>query len=200
MADKLARAKLARAARRFGAHSGDATLILLTDDERQADLLAAASALPRGSMVILRSRNASRRAAIAKALKTIARSRALKFLIAGDAALAQGIGADGIHLPQTRAREAAFWRARHPHWIITVAAHSLGACAHAPQADAILLGPVFVTGSHPGGGRLGTMRLRLIARQSPLPIYALGGIDARSAICLQGAQLAGLAAIGALSV
>ena len=43
------------------------------------------------------------------------------------------------------------------------------------------------------------MRLRLLAQDAGMPVYALGGIDARTALRLSGAALAGIAAIGALS-
>ena len=42
-------------------------------------------------------------------------------------------------------REAPHWRARHPDWIITVSAHSLGALLKAREVDAIFLSPVFAT-------------------------------------------------------
>jgi thiamine monophosphate synthase len=41
-------------------------------------------------------------------------------------------------------------------------------------------------------------RLRTIARTSPIPIYALGGIDAENVESLRNIPLAGIAAIGAL--
>src|ERR1700761_2572916 len=68
MADKLARAKLARAARRFAVQSGSAlpSLILMTDDERLADPVAAARALPRGSMGVLRTRRSGPRGGVGK--------------------------------------------------------------------------------------------------------------------------------------
>jgi thiamine-phosphate pyrophosphorylase len=202
MADKLARAKLARAAMRFAAQSGHALppLILMTDDERLADLLGAAHALPRGGMVILRTRNAARRADLAGKLRVIAKARTLKLVIAGDPELVARIGADGIHLPQSEAQQAGHWRARHANWIITSSAHSLRATVAARHADAVLVAPVFQTASHPGAATLGAIRLRLIAQQSPLPVYALGGIDAWTVQNLQGAKLAGVAAIGALAL
>jgi thiamine monophosphate synthase len=40
----------------------------------------------------------------------------------------------------------------------------------------------------------------MVARQSPVPVYALGGIDNGTAKRLGGAKLAGLAAVGALAV
>ena len=202
MADKLARAKLARAAMRFAGPFRRALppLILMTDDERLADPLAAARALPRGSMMILRTRHASHRVELAGKLRAIAKSRDLQFLIAGDPELAARIGADGIHLAERDARQAAHWRARHANWIVTTSAHSLRALIAARHADAVIVAPVFSTASHPGGKTLGAMRLRFIAQQSPVPVYALGGIDARTVQNLHGAKLAGVAAIGALAV
>jgi thiamine-phosphate pyrophosphorylase len=201
MADKLARAKLARAAMRFAARSRYALppLILMTDDERLADPVSAARALPRGSMVIVRMRDAARRNELATTLRAIAKARGLKLLIAGDPDLAARIGADGIHLAEAHARQAAHWRARHADWIITASAHSMTAIMPARHADAVIVAPVFPTASHPGGATLGVMRLRLIARQSAVPVYALGGIDARTVGQLEDAKLAGVAAIGALA-
>jgi thiamine-phosphate pyrophosphorylase len=43
-------------------------------------------------------------------------------------------------------------------------------------ADAALLSPVFPTATHPGGEVLGPVRFQLLARQSKLPIIALGGM------------------------
>jgi thiamine-phosphate pyrophosphorylase len=202
MADKLARAKLARAAMRFAAQTRYALppLILMTDDARMADPFGAARALPRGSMVILRCRDASLRARQAQTLRMITKTSGLVFLIAGDPDLAARIGADGIHLPEADGRQAAHWRARRAHWTITTSAHTLTSIMAARHADAVIVAPVFATASHPGGKTLGALRLRLIARQSASPVYALGGIDARTVQNLQGAKLAGIAAIGALAV
>ena len=199
MADKLAGAKLARAAMRFAARGRLPPLILMTDDERLTDPVAAASALPCGSMVILRARQPEHRRELAARLKPVARTQNLKLLIAGDAELAARIGADGIHLAEVDAGQAAYWRARHAHWIISVSAHSPRVLLAARHADAVLIAPVFPTASHPGGATLGAMALRAIARHSPLPVYALGGIDARTVQRLQGAKLAGIAAVGALA-
>jgi thiamine-phosphate pyrophosphorylase len=196
--DKLARARLARAAGRFK-RGGLPALILLTDDERMPDPLAAVRALPRGSLMIVRARDTARRAELASALAVIARRRGLFLLVANDASLAAKIGADGLHLSETHARDAAHWRTRHPHWLITTAAHSLRATTRAHHADAVLLAPVFATASHPDGTALGAIRTRLIARASPLPVYALGGIDAGNVARLKEAKVIGVAAISALS-
>jgi thiamine-phosphate pyrophosphorylase len=200
MSGSLSRAQLARRANRLGVASPLPSLILLTDDERLHDPLAAASALPRGSGVVVRARDKRKRHVLAASFHEIARKRKLFLLIADDPELASEMNADGIHLPEKRAREAAHWRARNPNWLITSAAHSAHAVlrAKASGADAILLSPVFATQSHPDRASLTPMRLRMIARAIAVPIYALGGIDARNVARLEGAALAGIAAIGAL--
>lgn len=199
MANRLARAKLARGAAHLNRGCVLPSLVLLTDDERLADPLAAANALPRGSMVILRARQKSHRAKLAGQLSRIAHARDLVLLIAGDPELAMRTNAHGIHLPAAQASQAAHWRARRKDWLITSAAHSLSACARAHYADAILLGPVFATQSHPDAATLGNVQVRLIARTVKKSIYALGGIDANTVMQIQNADLAGVAAIGALS-
>ncbi len=183
---------LARQAARLNVACGMAGLLpplaLLTDDERLPDPLAAARALPKGSLIVVRARDPARRAALLDAMP-----RDLVRLVADDPRLAAQ--ADGLHLPQARAGEAGHWRARHPRWLITAAAH--GTVAHDPYLDAVFLSPVFPTRSHPGRAALGAVRANAMARACGLPVYALGGIEAQNAQRLHG--FAGIAAIGALA-
>ena len=171
-------------------------LVLMTDDDRLRDPLAAAAALPKGAMVIVRARESGRRAELARAMVALSRRRDLYVLIADDPALAAALGADGLHLPQSKAREAGHWRALHPCWIISASAHAPRAM-HAP-VDLIFLSAVFPTRSHPDRAALGAIRANALARGSRVPVYALGGIDAQNATLLSG--FAGVAAIGALSI
>lgn len=201
--EKLAKLKLARAATALNrkVNSRLPALVLMTDDERLPDPLAAARALPHGSMVVVRARQSSHRAKLAHALRPIARARRLTLLIANDPALADRVHAAGLHLSEANARRAAQWRARRPHWLITTAAHSLAACGRARQwgADAAFLGPVFATASHPNEAGFGPARARAVAGTAPLPVYALGGIAMQSAARLRHSGFAGLAAIGSLA-
>lgn len=146
--------------------------------------------------MIVRARDAKRRAQLALSLLALARARGLILLVADDPLLAVRIGAHGIHLPEARAREAAHWRARFPRLLVTVAAHSLRAVLNSWDADAVLLSPIFATLSHEGGSPLTAARARLMARQVPVAVVALGGIDTHNAALLSG--FAGIAAIGAL--
>ena len=182
---------------RLAAQSGIPPLALMTDDERLPDPLAAARALPPGSMVVVRAREAGRRNVLAFAVMKIARARKLTVLIAGDAALARACGAHGVHLPEARSGEAAALRARSG-LLITVAAHSFSTLRRAKDVDAVFLSPVFPTASHPGRAALGAVRANLMARQAKVPVYALGGIGARNAGLLSA--FLGIAAIGALAV
>jgi len=201
MAYALQREKLARAARALNARDPRLpALILMTDQARVPDPVAAARLLPRGSAIILRHTDPRTRAALGRALANVARARGLLLLVAGDAPLAAAIGAHGLHLPEARAREAAHWRALRPSWLITAAAHSARglAVARCAGADAVLLAPVFATSSHPDREPLGPIRVRLMAARAGLPVYALGGVNARTIARLKGASLAGIAAIEAL--
>jgi thiamine-phosphate pyrophosphorylase len=165
-------------------------LMLVTDDSGR-DWAAAARVLPRGSVVLVRARQAAPRAALFESLRCFTY---LSLLIADDPDLA--LQADGLHLPERRAREAAHWRARRPGWIITAAAHSLRAIIAARDVDAVLLSPVFPTKSHPGAPALGPVRAAFIAAAASVPVYAMGGVTARNAGLLAPA-FSGIAAIGA---
>jgi thiamine-phosphate pyrophosphorylase len=164
-------------------------VVLMTDD-RKADWAAAARRLPHGSLVVVRARDARRRAELAQALSFA------RLLIADDPELAAEYGV-GLHLPERRMREASHWRARHPDWIITASAHSLSALMQARDLDGVFLSPVFATTSHPGAKALTPVRAALIAAQSPVPVYALGGITAQNAVLLAPA-FSGIAAISSL--
>ncbi len=166
-------------------------LVLMTDD-RKADWAGAASRLPRGGLIVVRSRDARKRAALAQELHGIA-----PLLIADDPELAQAIGAAGLHLPEARIREAMHWRCRHPDWIITASAHSLRTLMQARELDAVFLSPVFATTSHKGVAGLTPARAGFMAQHGMVPVYALGGVTPRNAGLLPPA-FSGIAAISAL--
>ena len=183
-------------------------LILLTDEGRLADPSTAVARLPRGTAVILRHYGLPKtaRTALARKLRKITRARGILLLLAvtdaADDALARAVRADGIHLPEWRVRHGAR-RALHgrmPHWLVTAAAHSVAALrrAAAQGADAALLSPVFATASHTAARPLGVLRFAAWSRLSRIPVYALGGIDTRSAARLRLTRACGLAGIGGL--
>ena len=177
-------------------------LLLLSDDVRLPEPLAAARALSRHSAVILRHYHATDKARLASRLATECHARGLALLVAGDAALAARVRADGLHLGEAGLAEVRRWRQQRPDWLITVSAHSLPALIKAERAgaDAALLAHVFATASHPGSRPIGPVRFAALVHKSPLPVIALGGIDVTTARRLKESGAAGLAAIGALKV
>lgn len=176
-------------------------LILVTDDIRLPDPIASAAGLPRGCAVILRHRDRAARSMLAQLLRKITRERGVMLLISEDPDLARTVGADGLHLPERLAHNSAHWKILRPAWFVTAAAHSAASVAVAARAraDAVLLAPVFQTLSHPERAALGVLRASNIARQSPVPVYALGGVNRRTLMRLAGSSLAGIAAIEALA-
>lgn len=183
---------------RLAAWSGVPPLALMTDDERLPDPLPAVRALPWGSIVIVRSREAGRRRALAFAVMKIAQAKRLIVLVAGDAAAARACGARGVHLPERRLGEAAAFRARNGV-LVSGAVHSFSALRHAKNLDAVFLSPVFPTASHPDRAALWPWRANLMAQQSPVPVYALGGVTAKNAALLAEGAFDGIAAVGALA-
>ncbi len=180
-------------------------LILMTDSRRLPDPMAVVDRLAPGSAILLRHYDAPDRVHLARNLARACRRRGIRLLIAGDWRLAVAAGADGIHLPEGLARRGPpAWAAgvrRRPGFLVTAAAHSPRAIRRALDAgaDAVLLSPVFPTASHPGAPCLGALLFARWCRESPLPVYALGGVDSRTAGRLAGSGLAGIAGIGGIA-
>ena len=186
---------LAKLARRLKI-PGLPPLILMTDGRRLPDPAAAVAGLPRGSAVIARHRDGRGLEALARSLAGPCRRRGVRLLVSGNGRLAWSVGADGLHLPEAMARRGPI--RRRPGWLVTAAAHSPAALARAAAAgaDAALLSPVFATAGHPGALPLGPLLFAAWCRDSPLPVYALGGINSGTARRLMGANPAGFAGIG----
>jgi 8-oxo-dGTP diphosphatase len=92
-----------------------------------------------------------------------------------DEQLAREVGADGIHLT-SRALMAA---ERRPDFAWCGAScHNEAELARAAAlgVDFALVGPVRATPTHPGSTGLGWGRFASIARDCPLPVFALGGL------------------------
>lgn len=168
-------------------------------DERRVDTVEVLARLPAGTGVILRDYDRADRRRWCRTMVGHCRFRRLVPLVAGDWRLARSVGAAGVHLP-----EAILFAPppmRRPGWIVTAAAHSVTALRRAAVcgADAAFLSPVFTTASHPGRPALGAHRFARLAASARLPVYALGGIDARSMKRLPAARICGFGAIALFS-
>jgi thiamine-phosphate pyrophosphorylase len=194
-----AQTKLARHARALNMRHarGPAlpALVLMTDDAREADWAAAVAALPRGSAVVVRHRDAGARERLALGLRAICRARRVALLIADDPALAMRVRADGVHVPEKKGARLPGLRARNRRWLITCSAHDLAAVRRADAADAVFVSPVFATASHPKAAPLGTIRFAALARMGR-HVYALGGVDTTTIRRLGAHRIVGVALIG----
>lgn len=153
-------------------------LFVLTDPDRMPDPVAVAARLPRGAGLIYRHFGAGDRVARALALREATLARGATLLIAADPPLARAVAADGVHWPERMVGTATAWSMSRRHWIVTAAAHSLGAirCAERRGMDAVLASPVFPSRSRSAGPPMGAMRFAHLCAQARLPVIALGGI------------------------
>lgn len=164
--------------------------IWLVTDERMGDaLLPALERLPRDSGILFRHYSLSPivRRALFDRVRRIAVRRGQFLLLAGPPALARAWGADGAHGSGRRSGTLLLSRSVHDLAELRAAARD--------GIDLVFLSPVFPTRSHPGQATLGPRRFALIARQSSLPVIALGGMDASRARRVRAAY--GWAAIDA---
>ena len=169
-------------------------LWLLSDLRTDAALDAALRRLPRGSGLIFRHYHLppAERIKRFRALARLGRQRGLLAVWAGAARAARAAGADGCYGSPAAAGPG-------PDLLRLVTVHSLRelAAAGRARADAVLVSPVFPTRSHPGARGLGPVRWLLLARRSPVPPIALGGVDRHRVRRLGGqgwAAIDGLAA------
>ena len=186
--------------RRWGRRTAP-LLLFLTDPGRTPRPEAIAERLPRGCGVVFRAFDGVDAVRVGRRLKAVARRRGLLLLAGADPALARAIEADGVHLPERLAHRARAIRQARPGWIVTAAAHSRPAMLRAARAgaQAVLVSPVFDSASPSAGRPLTPARFAALARGAPVPIYALGGVDGRTARRLIGTGAAGLAVVGALA-
>jgi len=112
--------------------------------------------------------------------------------------VAVAVGAAGVHLGQA-SLDVADARRLDEEWWIGKSVHDLAEAeaARAAGADYLVVGPVFLTPTHPGREPLGPARLNEIARLG-IPTIAIGGVTAERIRALKDAGAYGVAAIRAL--
>ncbi|MDP3746034.1 MAG: thiamine phosphate synthase [Phenylobacterium sp.] len=191
---------MARTAAALGARAAwrKPSLLFFTDPERTPDIEAAMRRLPRGSAVVYRAFGAPDAEPRARRLLVLARTRGLKLLIGADAALALRIRADGVHLPERLAARAR--GLRHRGLLVTTAAHALPAARRALAwgADAVVVSAIFPSASPSAGPPMGPVRLAGLVRATGGPVYALGGVNDKTARRLLPTGVVGIAAVEAL--
>jgi len=149
-------------------------------------------------VVVYRAFDAADAVSTAIALRKLTRARGLLLLTGADHRLAAQVGADGVHLPERLAHRAQAIRRGRPGWLISVAAHSVGAIRRGQAADAVIVSAVFPSRSPSAGPAIGPIRFARLARLSGKPVIALGGVNNKNAPRLISTGAAGIAAVEGL--
>lgn len=133
-----------------------------------------------------------------RSLAATARGRGARLMLHGEAALAALASADGVHL----SAGSNPWAARDrlgADKLLGVSIHTIGEAQTIDPAivDYAIAGPAFETASKPGyGPEIGRKGLADIARAAPVPVLAIGGINAARLGEIIAVGIAGAAVMG----
>lgn len=155
-------------------------LWLMTDERQGEGLLEAVARLPEGAGIVFRHHSLEE-VARRNLFERVRAAAPGPVFLAGPAERARAWGADGSHGkgPGRGPRGAPV----HDHAEIRAAERA--------GADLLFLSPAYATRSHPGARTLGLARFAWLARRTPLPVIALGGMNAA-----RGRRLASFGAYG----
>ena len=176
-------------------------LLLVTDENRLIDPSGHIRALPVGSGVVFRHYNHPNRGRLANTISAICKEKGLCLIISEDASLALEVNASGLHLPEHKilspSNGVMSW-IKYKRGITTCSCHSKKVLHLARDlgVSGALVSPVFPTPSHPVSAGLGLNALAGLCRSSPIPVFALGGVNKKSANSIINCGVYGLAGIG----
>lgn len=171
-------------------------------DDPVAFLASLDAALARGVRLVQLRAKSLRTAAyadLARAALEVTRRHGATLLLNAAPALAQELGADGVHLDGARLASLDRRPLARGRWV-SASVHDAASLARARAlaVDCVLLGPVRATASHPGVTPLGWPRFAGLVAQAGLPVYALGGLAPRDIAHAQAQGAQGIAAIRGL--
>jgi len=138
---------------------------------------------------------------LAKELRALTRRYDARLLVNDRIDVALAVDADGVHLGGQSLPVAAARRLLGPNRLLGVSTHHLDEITAAAQdgADYVTFGPVFFTASKAAyGAPQGIDALQQACAAAPLPVFALGGINAERLQQLAAAGCRHAAAIGAV--
>ncbi len=182
-------------------------LYLITDRTvpPSGDLLGALEAALRGGVRLLQFRekdlSSRTRYELGGEVMRLASAHGAAVIVNGDPALAQALGADGVHLGKETLPVGVVRERLGYGGLIGYSAHGgrEAEAAFAAGADFVTLSPVFPTRSKAArGAPLGLGEFGAQARGLPGPVYALGGVEAANAADCLRAGAHGVALIGAI--
>jgi thiamine-phosphate pyrophosphorylase len=186
----------------------DFSLYLISD--RQAlpkgrELLATVEQALQGGVgaVQLRDKDlpSCERLALACQLRTLTRRYGARLVINGSVDIALAAEADGVHLGVSSQPVAEARRLLGPKRLIGYSAHSLKELSRVAEqgVDFATFSPVFFTPSKAAyGPPQGLEQLAIACNTSPIPVFALGGIDLSHILTIRQAGAQGIAVISAI--
>jgi len=123
------------------------------------------------------------------------------FLINDRIDLALAVDADGVHLGQGDLPVPLARRLVGPERLIGCSTHAIAELrqAVADGCDYVGVGPVQATPTKPGRAPVGLAYVAAAAQESPVPFFAIGGIDATNLAAVQGAGATRVAVVRALT-
>jgi thiamine-phosphate pyrophosphorylase len=183
----------------------DPPLLVVTDRQQTrmplADVVRAA--LSAGCRwVSMREKDLSQddQIALASTLLPIARRYGARLTVHGQPDLAEACGSDGVHLPAgADAVQARKMLGREK--LIGASLHTVTEAEAIDPAtvDYAIAGPAFETPSKPGyGPEIGRKGLAEIARAAPVPVLAIGGLNATRAAEVLAVGPTGIAVMGSI--
>ncbi len=136
---------------------------------------------------------------LAAAALTLCHRYGARLLLNASPALAQELGADGVHLNGVRLTTLTSRPWPKNGWV-AASCHSAAELASARRigADFVVLSPVRPTTSHPGSPILGWEGFAGLVREAALPVYGLGGMTMADVPTARSWGGQGIAAISAV--
>ena len=137
----------------------------------------------------------------AQALRLLCAAHGALFLVNDRIDLALAVDADGVHLGQDDLPPAVARRLLGPDRLIGRSTHRIEQLRQAVTdgCDYVGVGPVQATPTKPGRSPVGLAYVQEAAAESPIPFFAIGGIDALALPAVRGAGARRIAVVRAIT-
>jgi thiamine-phosphate pyrophosphorylase len=141
------------------------------------------------------------RLAQAQALRILCAAHGALFLVNDRIDLALAVEADGVHLGQDDLSPAVARRLLGPDRLVGRSTHRIEQLRQAVSdgCDYVGVGPVQATPTKPGRAPVGLAYVQEAAAESPIPFFAIGGIDAEAVPAVRAAGARRIAVVRAIT-
>jgi len=161
----------------------------LTDKVKTKNPIKTINQLSDNSGIIIRNYTSIFNSNLTKLIIKNSKQKKLKILISGIKSTFPNI--DGYHIPK--------WKNNKPksNKIISISVHGLKDIRKCINYNATLVfvAPIFKTTSHNNQSNIGIVKLGLLARNFPVPVIALGGINEKNIRLLRSLPIHGVGGI-----